>query len=337
MTCYNFLNHYVAAHGGAPLTIPHLYNHAMLTFVERLQRPEPLLIDGATGTELARRGLDTGTPIWSALALIEAPHIVEQVHADYLAAGAEVILTNTFRTHRRNLERLGLGDQAARLTALAVAIAQKAVANHKQETLENAKRSPSPAKGQAFVAGSISPLEDSYSPELTLSHDIYLAEHGEMAANLAAAGVDLLLAETMNTVAESAAAAQAAADTGLPFGVSWVCRDDGHLLSGESIAEAVAAVAPWGPAFLAINCTPAPVVSPALQALQAASNLPLGVYANIGHTDTVEHWQHTEDLTPDEYAACAADWLGQGLKLVGGCCNTTPAHIAALRAHVPAR
>jgi S-methylmethionine-dependent homocysteine/selenocysteine methylase len=253
---------------------------------------------------------------------MEAPHIVEQVHADYLAAGAEVNITNTFRTHRRNLDRLGLGAEAARLTALAVAIAQKAVR----------------VSGQtAFVAGSISPLEDSYSPELIHPHETYLAEHGEMAANLAHAGVDLLIAETMNTIAESAAAAEAAAETGLPFGVSWVTADDGRLLSGESIADAVGAVAPYGPAFLAINCTPAPVVSRALEALRSASDLPLGVYANIGHTDTVDDWQHTQDFSPDEYAACAADWLGQGLKLIGGCCNTTPEHIAALRTHVPAR
>lgn len=289
----------------------------MSSFLERLQRPEPIIVDGATGTELARRGLDTNTPIWSALALMEAPHIVEQVHADYLAAGAEVILTNSFRTHRRNLDRLGLGAEAARLTTLAVAIAQKAVRTGGRP---------------AWVTGSMSPLEDSYSPEIIHTRETYLAEHREMAANLAAAGVDLLIAETMNTVAESAAAAEAASATGLPFGVSWVTADDGRLLSGEEIAEAVAAVAPFGPSFLAINCTPAPVIGKALQALRAASDLPLGVYANIGHTDTVDQWQHTHDFSPTEYSACAAEWLSQGVTLIGGCCNTTPEHITALRA-----
>ncbi len=288
----------------------------MQPFVERLKRPEPIILDGGTGTELARRGLDTGTPIWSALALMEAPHIVEQVHADYLAAGAEVIITNTFRTHRRNLETVGLGAEAARLTALAVAIAQQAVRNTRRV---------------AYVAGSISPLEDSYSPHLTHSHATYLTEHGELAANLAAAGVDLLLAETINTVAESAAAAEAAAACGLPFGVSWVCGDDGRLLSGENLAEAVDAVAPHGPAFLAINCTPAPVLGRALEALRAASALPLGAYANIGHTDTLAAWQHTQDASPAEYAACGAKWLEMGAQLIGGCCNTTPDHIAALQ------
>lgn len=289
----------------------------MQPFLVRLQQPQPILIDGATGTELQRRGLDTSTPLWSALALMEVPRIVEQVHAEYLAAGAEVLITNTFRTHRRNLAKVGLGDEAARLTALASAIAQESVRKSGKS---------------AFVAGSIAPLEDSYSPALTHSQEIYLAEHGEMAANLAAAGVDFLLAETMNTVAESTAAAQAAAATGLPFGVSWVCGDDGRLLSGESLADAVAAVQPFGPAFLGINCTPAPVLGRALKALRRATDLPLSAYANIGHTDTVAGWRHTQDFTPEEYAACAADWLGRGVKLVGGCCNTGPEHIAALQA-----
>lgn len=290
----------------------------MQPFLARLAQPRPILIDGATGTELARRGLDTGTPIWSALALIEAPQVVEQIHRDYLEAGAKVIITNTFRTQRRALDKVRMGHEAGRLTALAVAIAQKAVR----------------ASGKdAYVAGSIAPLEDSYSPELAHAHETYLAEHGRMARNLAAAGVDLLIAETMNTVAESAAAAEAASVTGLPFGVSWVCRDDGRLLSGETLAEAAEAVRPFGPSFLGINCTPAPVVDAALDALQVATDLPLSVYANIGHTDEIEGWEHTEDLDPAAYGTCAIGWLSRGVKLVGGCCNTTPEHIAAIHNH----
>lgn len=301
----------------------------MHPFLARLANPRPILIDGATGTELARRGLDTGTPIWSALALLEAPQMVEAIHRDYLEAGAEVIITNTFRTQQRSVDKLGMGDEAARLTALAVAIAQKAVRASGLPAVENAARSP----GQVFIAGSMAPLEDSYSPDRTHSRTTYLAEHGQMARDLAYAGVDLLIVETMNTVAESAAAAQAASAAGLPFGVSWVTADDGRLLSGETLADAVKAVGSFGPSFLGINCTPAPVVSVALDALQAATELPLSVYANIGQTDEIEAWRNTEDLDPAQYAACAAGWLARGAKLIGGCCNTTPEHIAAIHLH----
>jgi homocysteine S-methyltransferase len=199
----------------------------MTTFLERLTSPHLIILDGAMGTELERRGVDTSTPIWSAKALLDRPDVVEQVHRDYIDAGAEVITTNTFRTHRRNLENIGLGDQAARLTALAVEIARRAV---------NASGK------QARVAGSISPLEDSYSTNNPSTREEYFHEHEEMARNLAVAGVDLLLIETMKYIVEAEAAAEAAGKTGLPFGVSFICKPESRMLSGESITAAAKAV-----------------------------------------------------------------------------------------------
>jgi len=285
-------------------------------FLERLVDPRPILLDGATGTELERRGVDTSTPIWSAMALLDSPKLVERVHRDYLEAGAEVIITNTFRTHRRNLEKIGMGDEAARLTTLAVAIAQKAVR----------------ASGRrAYVAGSMSPLEDSYSTEKPLPRETYLRNHTEMGRNLAAAGVDLLLIETMKDIVEAEAAAEAAAATGLPFGVSFICKPDGKLLSGESIADAVKAVEKHGPSFLGINCTLAPTLDVALKQLRAATKLPTSVYANSGHTEDHKTWVKTDAKQPEAYAQFAEDWLKLGAHLVGGCCGTRPEHIAAIR------
>lgn len=292
-----------------------LYNYSMASFLTRLADPRPIILDGATGTELERRGADTSTPIWSAMALLDAPKLVEQVHGEYLDAGAEVIITNTFRTHRRNLEKVGMGDEAARLTALAVAIAQKAVR-------ASGKR--------AWVAGSISPLEDSYSTAQPSTREEYLREHSEMARNLATAGVDLLLIETMKHIAEAEAAAEAASQTGLPFGVSFICQPDGRLLSGESIADAVKAIEPHGPTFLGINCTPAPTLEVALKELRAATKLPIAVYANPGHTEDYQIWGDTEATNPAAYCRFAEHWIELGAQLVGGCCGTRPEHIAAI-------
>ena len=287
----------------------------MPKFLERLAEPRPILLDGGTGTELAQRGLDTSSPIWSAMALLDAPHVLEQVHRDYLEAGAELLISNTFRTHRRSLAKVGLGDEAARLTGLAVSIAQKAVR----------------ASGQAaFVAGSMGPLEDSYTP-FDQPHEEFLREHRELANNLVAAGVDLLIVETMNTVQEARAAAQAASETGLPFGVSFVCGADGRLLSGETLQAAVDAVAPFGPSFLSINCTPAPGMLTALQALRAATELPIGAYANAAHSEDFEHWEQA--AAPEGYAQLAGEWLAYGAQLVGGCCETRPEHIRAIATH----
>lgn len=284
-------------------------------FLTRLADPRPILLDGATGTELERRGADTSTPIWSAMALLDAPKVVEQIHRDYLEAGAEVIITNTFRTHRRNLEKVGMGERAAELTALAVAIAQKA-------RRASAK--------QAFIAGSISPLEDSYSTASPLSRAEYMREHNDMARNLAAAGVDLLIAETMKSIDEASAAAEAAAGTGLPFGVSFICNPYGNLLSGESIPDAVSAVEPFEPAFLGINCTPAAQLQFSLAQLRAATVLPIAVYANAGHTEDFHTWGKSEAAQPAAYCRLAEAWLADGAHLVGGCCGTTPEHIGAL-------
>lgn len=287
----------------------------MTTFLQRLADSRPINLDGAMGTELERRGANTDTPIWSAMALLDAPELVEQVHRDYLDAGADVIITNTFRTHRRNLEKVGLGDQAVGLTTLAVAIAQKAVR----------------ASGrQAWVAGSMAPLEDSYSTADPSTREEYLRAHDEMARNLAAASVDLLLIETMKYMLEAEAAAEAASKTGLPFGVSFICRSDGRLLSGESITEAAKAVEVHKPAFLGINCTPATSLEPALKELRSASRLPIAVYANPGHTEDFQTWGVTEASEPEAYCRLAEHWIELGAHMVGGCCYTGPEHIAAL-------
>jgi homocysteine S-methyltransferase len=283
-------------------------------FLKRLAEPRPILLDGAMGTELEHRSIDTSTPIWSAMALIERPQLVEQIHREYLEAGAEVIITNTFRTHRRNLDAVGMGEQAGRLTTLAVAIAQVAVrANGKP----------------AFVAGSIAPLLDSYSNEPPLAREVYLREHSEMARNLAAAGVDLLIAETMGNIREAEAAAEAAVATGLPFGVSFICKLDGNLFSGERLAEAVKAVEPHGPAFVGVNCTAAASIAIALAELRTATDLPISVYANPSSTEDFQTWDESAAAQPAIYAAQAEEWLRLGAKLVGGCCGTTPEHIRA--------
>jgi homocysteine S-methyltransferase len=303
----------------------------MNRFLQRLADPRPILLDGATGTELEHRGVDTNTPIWSAMALLDSPHLVEQVHRDYLEAGAEVIMTNTFRTHRRNLDSVGMAERAAELTTLAVAIAQKAVRDHAKS---NGTLQLGLADGQGFVAGCMSPLQDSYSTAEAFPRETYLAEHREMAKNLAAAGVDLLLIETISNIREAEAAAQAASETKLPFGVSFICKADGRLFSGESIADAVQAVEPQKPSFIGINCSAAPTLNKALSQLHAATSLPISIYANPSHTEDYQHWGETEAADPQVYAALAHDWLRQGAHLVGGCCGTTPEHIAAIHAEL---
>lgn len=289
----------------------------MPSLSERLGQGDCILLDGATGTELQRRHIPTPLPLWSAAALIHHPEAVRQIHLDYLAAGADILTTNTFRTYRRTLARVGLGDRAQTLTYRAVTLAIQA-------------RRDAGLRNSVWIAGSMSPLEDCYSPHLVPSPAECEVEHHEMAQYLAAAGVDVILVETMNTIREAVAAASAAQRTRLPFMVSFVCGPDRRLLSGESLAEAVAALAPLEPLALMINCMSTAAVLQALQELRAATDLPIGAYANIGHAQSGWGWDFSEDISADAYGRHVRSWLAIGARLVGGCCGTTPAHIAVL-------
>ena len=285
------------------------------SFRERLARPEVVILDGALGTELERRGVPTPEPLWSAQALLDQPDVVRAIHAEYVRAGAEVITADTFRTNLRAVERAGLAGRAEALTQQAVALAR--------EACERAGRS-------VWVAGSISPVEDCFSPWLVPDDAALAREHGLLAGWLAEAGADLILVETMNTVREQAAATRAAVATGLPVLVSFVCGADDRLLSGEALSAAVAAVAPFGPDALLVNCIPAPLVADALRELASHSPLPVGAYGNLGPPVASGRWELEDEVTPDRYAALARDWVALGARIVGGCCGTTPAHIAAL-------
>ena len=143
-----------------------------------MMNAELVLLDGATGTELNRRGVDTGLPMWSANALTTDTglNVLRQIHLDYLNAGADVLTTNTFRAHRRALA--GTGHAARELTRRAVATAQEAVAQFGRH---------------AQVAGSVAPLEDCYRPDQVPPDDECRAEHSERIHHLVEAGADLLL------------------------------------------------------------------------------------------------------------------------------------------------
>jgi S-methylmethionine-dependent homocysteine/selenocysteine methylase len=290
-----------------------------------------IILDGAMGTELARRGVDTGLPLWSANALLSAPDEVRQIHADYIRAGARVITADTFRTNVRTLARAGLRDRARELTFKAVELAREATMM--VTTPRKGRVANSPYK--TLVAGSMAPVEDCYSPELVPGDEgVLLSEHAELARNLADAGCDLLLIETMNTIREAVAAARAAAATGLPHWSSFMLRPDNHLPSGECLADAVRAVLPFGPRAVLVNCIPVAQVQSALELLREAvggAGILLGAYGNAGHVEE-DGWTLRHAVSPPEYAQAALEWRRAGACIIGGCCGTQPAHIRTLTA-----
>ena len=294
------------------------------SLLARLADPgAPLILDGATGTELERAGLSTGLPLWSTHALLEAPEAIVEIHARYLRAGAELITANTFRTQRRTLARAGLGAQDRSLTRQAVALARAAI---------DESRAGDDAGGGAgrWVAGSLPPLEDCYRPEQVAGPAELDREHGRQAELLAEAGVDLILVETMNSRVEAVHAARAAARPGLPFAVGLVSWEAGRLLSGDPLLETAEAVLALGAVAVGVNCVP-PSSLEASRRLLAGRGPPMLVSPNLGEPNDVTGFTRREDLEPDAFVRALEAWLAEPtLRIVGGCCGTSPRHLAAL-------
>jgi homocysteine S-methyltransferase len=266
------------------------------------------------GTELQRRGVDTGLPLWSANALISHPEIVLQIHKDYIEAGADIITTNTFRTTRRTMRRANLPDRSEQLMKRAIDLAHQS-------------RDAFPDR-EVLIAGSIAPLEDCYRPDLVPSDKELREEHTEHAARLVEGGVDFILLETMNTIREANAACTAAKVTGIEVMVSFICNAKGELYGGDSLESAVKTLTELEPTAFSINCVSPRYLNIPLQTLKAQTKLPLCVYGNIGIPESEQHgWEFTQDISEEQYASYAGDWQKAGVSIIGGCCGTTPDYI----------
>jgi len=287
------------------------------------------LLDGGLGTQRQRRGVPVRAPLWTSAALLHPAGraLVSTVHTEYLAAGADVITANTFRCNVRALTRAGLDlPVASRLVVGAVSLARSA-------------RGASPDR-RAWVAGSLAPVEDCYRPSL-VPPDVELRhEHRWLAERLVAAGVDLVLVETMNTCREAVIAVEAVVAAGGRAWVSFVCRDRARLLSGEDVGAAGRAVKRAGAEVVLVNCTQPSSTWAALRRLRLAGSGPLGAYPNVEERSgippaaPVDRYLPTR-VTPAAFASTGLRWARTfDLDVLGGCCGTTPEHIAALRSAV---
>jgi S-methylmethionine-dependent homocysteine/selenocysteine methylase len=285
---------------------------------ERLDAGQTVLLDGGTGSEVLRRRAQLPVALWAVGPLLNAPEMLRQIHETYIAAGAEIITTATFRTQARALRQVGREHEAPALTRRAVEVAEQA-------------RARAHSGREVLIAGSMAPLEDCYEPGLVPPDAELRAEHEAHARNLAEGGVDFLLAETMNTVREARAALLAGLQTGLPVWVSLTCTAGARLRSGEPIKAAMDALLPLAPSALLVNCSSPEHTTEALAALGGLHTVPLGAYANNGHPLDAAGWSFTGEYPPPRYVEEARRWRKRGARILGGCCGTTPEHIRALR------
>lgn len=266
------------------------------------------LLDGPVGTELEARGLRLPAPVWSARAVIERPDLLSAIHRDYAAAGAQVHTAATFRTTARALRGTEWAQRWEELVARAVTLCRAAV-------------------GPGRVAGSIAPLEDCFSPQLTPEDDVLLREHAALAGALQRAGCDLLLVETMPTARELRAATRAAVATGLPVWSAVTLGPGGAFFSGPDLLAARQTAADEGAEAFLVNCTPPELITAALEgplrAGPAPAGLRLGAYGNA-------LFPGQPRLAPNRYAAEASRWRAAGADILGCCCGTGPEHVAAV-------
>ncbi|MDO9549312.1 MAG: homocysteine S-methyltransferase family protein [Candidatus Marinimicrobia bacterium] len=290
-----------------------------MNFSEYLSTSKRMVLDGPMGTELHRRGIDTSLPLWSAAAIRENPAVIQAIHIDYIDAGADIITSNTFRTNTRTFRKAGLTENDAKLaTFRAVELGRNAVNNVSH-------------KDRIWIAGSISPLEDCYRPDLSPDYSTALLEHREKARWLADAGVDFILIETMNNFQEAKAAVEAAVETGLPVALSFILIDKDHILNGGKIIEAYDQLKDAGIQLFSINCCHHQIISDFISKYSRKIRLPLMVYPNAGHNDRVTGWKTDPDFTPQSYSKIAARWFEHGVKIIGGCCGTSPKYIQQIK------
>ena len=279
----------------------------MTAFNKLLERRGTLLLDGAIGTELERRGYKTRLPLWSASAVFEAPNLLRQIHSEYVFAGADIITANTFRTSSYTYAKTGQAELSQEATKRAVQIARESITSG----------------SSVLVAGSIAPLEDCYSPELVPPVSQIEAVYAEQIALLADSGVDLIILETMINIDEAIIGAQHAHKSGLPYLISFTA-DEGRLLDGTALIHAVEQIQAFQPATVMLNCRRPDVITEHLQLISTIPLLTLGAYGNGSGRpggDTGWLWDSTE-LSDPSYISEVERWLDIGARIVGGCCGT---------------
>lgn len=290
---------------------------------------DTLILDGGMSRELLRLGAELKQPEWSALALMNSPAIVRQVHEEFIAAGADVVTTNSYALVPFHIGEERFARDGADLIALSGRLAREAADASGRKVL---------------VAGSLPPIFGSYEPE---NFDPSRVQHYlKVLVDNLAPHVDVWLGETLSLIAEGEAVREAIKAHPKPFWISFTLADDeaqvaggeAKLRSGETVRTAAEWAAGSGAAALLFNCAKPEVMKKAVETAasvfaEKGVDLKIGVYANAFETDTEEKAANEglhdtrQDLTGDVYSRFACEWADAGATMIGGCCGIGAGHI----------
>jgi 5-methyltetrahydrofolate--homocysteine methyltransferase len=288
-----------------------------MSFVLELQRGKVLVADGATGTNLQQRGLPAGVPPdeW----VLDNPEAVLQLHRDFVAAGSNIILTDTFGATSLRLRGSKYEGRSTELNLRAVELARQAA-----------------EPNGVFVGGSLGPVGALLKPYGPLTPEEVSAAYAEQAKVLTEAGVDLLVIETQFSIEEAIAALDGAVKSSyLPVVVSFSYDKGVRTMMGVKPEQVVAAFKSRGIAALGANCGKSlETMEQVIKEMAAAKpGIPIWAKPNAGIPVAGAIPAHY-DTTPEQMGEAAVRLAQAGAQIVGGCCGTTPAHLAAIAAAV---
>ena len=283
-------------------------------FLERLKK-SPVLCDGAMGTLLYSKGIFINR-CYDELNLSQA-ELIRDVHREYLQAGAEIIETNTFGANSFRLGRHSIADRVRNINLAGARLAREAAKSF-----------------DAWVAGSIGPLGVRIEPLGKTSFEEARTAFREQAAALVEGGVDLLMLETFGYLEELHQAVLACRDVNpkIPIVAQVTIDEDGNCLDGSDPETFAARMMEWKVDVLGINCSVGPVnMLDAIERVHAVTPLPLSAQPNAGMPRSIEG-RNIYLCSPEYMANFACQFVDAGVRLVGGCCGTTPEHIRAIKA-----
>ena len=308
----------------------------------KLTNKEIIVLDGATGSEIARLGAEMNSSAWCGVANKTHPDIVRQVHEEYIHAGADIVTANTFSTSRHILASAGLADETVSINTRAVELAREAVHNVSPERPIAVAGSMSTMR--AWVPGTVSP-----DPRFLPTSEEEFNNYQEVAHTLAKSGVDLILMEMMSDIDRSSLAISAAMETGLPvwIGTSCTLSDDGSVSAWNQHSEEPAtrlspdhlraedksydtlieAMLPFQPQVMGVMHSTIETTNAGLQTLYEHWQGPIMAYPE---TSSEVRKGISEQVEPSSFASHCHDWVETGVQIIGGCCGTTIEHIRTM-------
>ena len=303
----------------------------MTTIQERIEAGDILIVDGGMGTELERRGVPMDSQAWAGSAMKTHRDMIRTIHRDFIVAGADIVIANTYAAAPHVLHHAGIPeDEALALNRVGCDLVREAIGE-------------AAPKRRIWIAGSLSSFFAGLRDDAFPSAEEASRSYSLQAETLAAAGCDLLITEMMHDDTVSPLAISAAVATGLPVWAGFSVRTAGGRVVGldsrtdRPFDDIISACLAGGGLHAAgIMHSQVEDTLAGLDRLRQTWEGPLFVYPHSG-SFRMPNWQFDNEIAPEDYARETEGYLARGVQAIGGCCGMGPRHIAALKAVLPAR